>query len=85
MNQDSLVKELCKKINQLEQENKSLKEAMKNFRNELNELKKWKNEKENEFQKLLQKKKNKAALDNIDSKILTKADELKFEIYRRCL
>ena len=78
MNQDSLVKELCKKINQLEQENKSLQEEMKSFRNELNELKKWKNEKENEFQKLLQKKKNKAALDNIDSKILTKADELKF-------
>ena len=78
MNQDSLVKEFCKKINQLEQENKSLKEEMKSFRNELNELKKWKNEKENEFQKLLQKKKNNAALDNIDSKILTKADELKF-------
>ena len=71
MEQDSLIKELCKKINQLEQENKI-------FRSELDELKKWKKEKENEFQKLLQEKKNKAALENIDSKILTKAEELKF-------
>ena len=78
MNQDSLVKELCKKINQLEHENKILKEEMKSFRDELNELKNWKNEKENEFKKLIQEKKNKAALENIDSKILTKAEDLKF-------
>jgi len=78
MNQDSLVKELCKKINQLEQENKTLKEEMKNFRDELNEIKNWKNEKENEFKKLIQEKKDKAALENIDSKILTKAEDLKF-------
>ena len=78
MNQDSLVKELCKKTNQLEHENKILKEEMKSFRDELNELKNWKNEKENEFKKLIQEKKNKAALENIDSKILTKVEDLKF-------
>jgi hypothetical protein len=57
MNQDSLVKEFCKKINQLEQENKSLQEKKKSFRNELNELKKWKNEKRMNFKMCFKKRK----------------------------
>ena len=68
MEQDSLIKELCKKINHLEQENKI-------FRNELDELKKWKNEKENKF---LQRKKNREAFKKFGSKILIKTEELKF-------
>ena len=88
MNQDSIVKELCKKIKILEEENKYLKEEIKifkkelnelnNIRNDLNELKKWKNEKEDEFKKLIKEKKNISILQNIDSKILTKAEDFEF-------
>ena len=88
MNQDSIVKELCKKIKILEEENKNLKEEIKifkkelndlnNIRNDLNELKKWKNEKEDEFKKLIKEKKNVSILQNIDSKILTKAEDFEF-------
>ena len=58
--------------------NKSLKEEMKCFKNELSELKNWKNEKENEFKKLIKEKKDKPILDNIDSIILTKIEELEY-------
>ena len=58
--------------------NKSLKEEMKCFKNELRELKNWKNEKENEFKKLIKEKKDKPILDNIDSIILTKIEELEY-------
>ena len=88
MNQDSIVKELCKKIKILEEENKNLKEEIKifkkelndlnNIRNDLNELKKWKNEKEDEFKKLIKEKKHISILKNIDSKILTKAEDFEF-------
>ena len=88
MNQDSIIKELCKKINKLEEENKTLKDEvnnmkqelkeLNNIKNDLNEIKNWKNEKEEELKQLTKEKKNKAILQNIDSKILTKAEEFEF-------
>lgn len=78
MKQDSLVKELCKKINLLEEENKILKQEIQLIKNELKEIKNWKNNKEEEFKKLIEIKKDEINLKNIDSKIITKADELKF-------
>ena len=88
MNQDSIIKELCKKINKLEEENKTLKDEvnnmkqelkeLNNIKNDLNDLKNWKNEKEEELKQLIKEKKNKAILQNIDSKILTKAEEFEF-------
>ena len=49
MKKESIIKELCKKINILEEENKNLKE-------ELNELKKWKNENEEALKYIKYKK-----------------------------
>ncbi len=84
MNQDSIIKELNKKIKLLEEENKNLKEEIKTFKKEFNELnnlygiKTEKNEKVDEIKKLMEKKKNNANLEKIDSKILTKPEEFEF-------
>ena len=44
MNQDSIIKELCKKINKLEEENKTLKEEVNNMKQELKALNNIKND-----------------------------------------
>ena len=44
MNQDSIIKELCKKINKLEEENKTLKDEVNNMKQELKELNNIKND-----------------------------------------
>ena len=91
INQDSIIKELCKKINLLEEENKSLKnenknikEELKTMRNELDEVKKWQKNKEEEINKLIEIKRDEKNLVNIDSKIIKKTDELEFieKIYK---
>ena len=76
--QDSIVKQLCKKVNLLEIENKNLKEEINIIKNELNVIKNWKNENEENFKKLLKLKEEEIALKDIDSKILTKLEDLKF-------
>ena len=53
---DIIIKELCNKINLLDKENKDLKEEINIIREELYEIKKWKNEKEEEMNNLLYKK-----------------------------
>ncbi len=74
---DNIIKELCVKINKLEEENKNLKNEIKTIRNDLDELKKWKNEKEDDMKKLIKIKKNNIT-ELIDSKILTKKEEFEF-------
>ena len=76
--QDSLIKELCDKINILEEENKNLKEEMKIIKNELKEVKNWQNNKEEEFKKLLEIKKAEIKQKKFDSKIITKSEDLAF-------
>ena len=83
MNQDSIVKKLCDKINKLEEENKNLKEENKNIKEEINSIKKdlkelidWKNKKEGEINELITIKKNKTFLENMDTKIITKKEDL---------
>ena len=78
MMKDCIIKELCKKVNKLEEENKILKNEIKIIRNDLDELKIWKNENEEEMKKLIKEKKNKISLENIDSKILTKKEQFEF-------
>ena len=78
ISKDIIIKELCNKINLLDKENKDLKEEINIIREELYEIKKWKNEKEEEINKLCKSKKEKIALEVLDSKILTKLDELEF-------
>ena len=84
MNQDSIIKELNKKIKILEEENKNLKEENKKFKKDSNEpnnlygIKTEKNEKVDEIKKLMKEKKNNANFDKIDSKILTKPEEFEF-------
>ena len=76
--QDSIVKQLCKKINTLEKENLNLKEEINNIKNELNNLLNWKNEKEEIFNKLIKAKEKEIALQDIDSKILTEIEQFNF-------
>ena len=85
--QDSIVKQLCKKVNLLEIENKNLKEEINIIKNELNVIKNWKNENEENFKKLLKLKEEEIALKDIDSKILTKLEDLKFieEEYKKMI
>ena len=85
LEKDSIIKELCKKINILEEENKnlknetkSLKDEIKVIKDELNVIKKWKEDNEKE-------KENKKKLKSvIDSKILAKFEDYQFieKIYR---
>ena len=86
MNQDSIVKKLCDKINKLEEENKNLKEENKNIKEEINSIKKdlkelidWKNKKEGEINELITIKKNKTFLENMDTKIITKKEDLELK------
>jgi len=85
LEKDSVIKELCKKINILEEENKnlknetkSLKDEIKVIKDELNAIKKWKEDNERE-------KENKNKWKQvIDSNILTKFEDYQFieKIYR---
>ena len=85
LEKDSIIKELCKKINILEEENKnlknetkSLKDEIKVIKDELNVIKKWKEDNEKE------KENENKWKQEIDSNILTKFEDYQFieKIYR---
>ena len=76
INQDSFLKESCKQINILKEENKNLKLEFNNIKQELDELKKWKKDKQEEINKLIKTQKNKNVFKYFDSKIINKVEDL---------
>ena len=92
LEKDSVIKELCKKINILEEENKnlknetkSLKDEIKIIKDELNVIKKWKEDNEKNMKELFEQYENQKKLKSvIDSKILAKFEDYQFieKIYR---
>ena len=92
LEKDSVIKELCKKINILEEENKnlknetkSLKDEIKVIKDELNIIKKWKEDNEKNIKILMEPYENQKKLKSvIDSKILAKFEDYQFieKIYR---
>ena len=91
LEKDSIIKELCKKINILEEENKNLKNETKNLKDEikiikdeLNIIKKWKEDNEKNMKELLEQYENQKKFKLLDSKILAKFEDYQFieKIYR---
>ena len=78
IDKDCVIKQLCQKINTLEEDNKSLKDRINNLENEVSEIRDWKNEKDKELEKIAQEKKTKIALKDVDSKIFKSVKEIEF-------
>ena len=70
--------ELCTKLNLMEKKIKYLENIISNQKNEINELKQWKESYKNEIEQIIENKKDEKSLKIIDSKIIKKKEEIDF-------
>ena len=63
----------------MKEENKNIKEENNSIKKDLKELINWKNKKEGEINELITIKKNKTFLENKDTKIITKKEDLELK------
>ena len=70
--------ELFAKLNLMEKKIKYLENIISNQKNEINELKQWKESYKNEIEQIIENKKDEKSLKIIDSKIIKKKEEIDF-------